>query len=977
MKGLTQFIVELRNSRDAEEEQKRINLELNNIRQKFLSNLNSYQKKKYVCKLIYMYLAGYQEETHFGLQHAFTLAESSDYLEKLLGYLAISVLYARKGAPLSFFELLLSLTHQQLVKDLRANSEDINCLALLFIASNFNTISRPWELAVADSAQEWRDLIEMLYGLCVSPIAKPITRKKAILALLVMLKLCPLVVVENDNWIPRLITLIDDSDPSVILCLVPLITFLLDLKPQYAKSIVPSIATRLYALVVDKACPEDYFYYDVPAPWLVIKLLQLLEHFFLDLELSSLILDHQTVTKLRQLVSKSIQNALKVMKGQPNRNSQSSILFQAVSLAIFLDASTDAIEGAIRALVQLLDSSETNTRYLALDALIKLSARSNFTAPFKEYMEKIFLSLHDKDVSVRRKSVDLLYTVCDAGTYTQIISKLLDYFPIADLGLKVDISVKVAVLAEKYATDSIWYVSTMLRLLLIGGKSSKTNAGLGDISSAGEVWERIVQIIVNNEDLQKKACKYIVNLLKKPANGNLAENLVKVAAIILGDYGHLLVEDDTKFSARSQFQILYESYFKTTLVTRPIIMSTFLKFVVRYPTEEFIPEILDLFEAECNSLDLEIQTRAHEYLKVSSLMVSGGELDVAFVKSVIRPLPPFEIKKSSLIDYLGSVNVIGTNKSSSMINVLRIPKPGVRSEIPRKQDSGSPNSGLSDGEDLYDEEDPFGDSTPSVPQLSPNWYAGYHRMLQYDAGIFYEDQLIKLTYRTVKEGSSIGVQFTIINNAAKTAEAKITALTVLEIHNLSKKEDPNYIITMTQVPDLTIAYKGTMEFEIKVRNVVENHESPIISLSYKCSGSFNTLNLKIPVVFMKTLTGTTLPSLDDFKKRWLQIGELLGTTQGEARGTLTTNHRYTTSNVSRVLLRLGFAIVHCTPDTSAGCLVMGAGILHSVKSNYGVLVTVKSSDETARVFEAVVRCTGGGVPGIILETLEEIFDGKF
>ena len=52
MRGLVQFIADLRNARARELEEKRINKELANIRQKFKQgSLNGYQKKKYVCKV--------------------------------------------------------------------------------------------------------------------------------------------------------------------------------------------------------------------------------------------------------------------------------------------------------------------------------------------------------------------------------------------------------------------------------------------------------------------------------------------------------------------------------------------------------------------------------------------------------------------------------------------------------------------------------------------------------------------------------------------------------------------------------------------------------------------------------------------------------------------------------------------------------------------------------------------------------------
>ena len=52
MRGLVQFIADLRNARARELEEKRINKELANIRQKFKDgNLSGYHKKKYVCKV--------------------------------------------------------------------------------------------------------------------------------------------------------------------------------------------------------------------------------------------------------------------------------------------------------------------------------------------------------------------------------------------------------------------------------------------------------------------------------------------------------------------------------------------------------------------------------------------------------------------------------------------------------------------------------------------------------------------------------------------------------------------------------------------------------------------------------------------------------------------------------------------------------------------------------------------------------------
>lgn len=1028
-----------------EEENKRINLEMNNIQHKFSSaqSLNGYQRKKYICKLMYIYMLGFTDAKELGMGESLRLMESTSFSEKQVGYLAMSVFANREATQLvrEYMGELMETMHGVLLGDLQSNNEDANCLAIQFIGSKFNVfhdgdfLSDPVVRESDEMSREWLELIDIVYSLSCSPIQGPLIRKKAALGLLSLLRLYPQVIVSNNNWIPRLLTLVDDKDLGVVTSCIPLIKFLITIRPQFAKSVVPTIANRLYGLVIENTCPGLYYYYKSPAPWLIIKLLQIVEHFFLlttedanrhrvpILQVTDI--DAQTLTYLRQVVSRSIHNASRPIKGLPNRNSQSAILFQAVSLAVFLDASPDAIVGAINASLLLLDANETNTRYLALDALIKLSARASpdnknhsVTQRLDQHLLKLFELLYDKDISVRRKSLDLLYTICNPQTYETIINKLLHYFPYADFSLRSEIAIKIAVLAERFATDSTWYVTTMLKLISIGGGNSN---GASYISN--EVWERIVQIIVNNESLQQKSCKLIIDLLQNPLETNghknsqpvinpILESLIKVAAFILGEFGQIADEDEEtdhepvsnpeEYSPFTQYQLLYDAYFRVSLVVRAMLISTFFKFFVKFPKEDFIADIVDLFEAETQSIDTEIQTRAFEYLKLTT-DADNRKLALA----AIRPLPIFEKKTSVLMSRIGSVQKIAStrNRSTSFVNALKISNGNAGTVTSNRLSLNNNSSDHLASRQLYNhypstssvvlpstkEEDddlsdnnstqdsnPFGDDDNKFSViLSPNWYSGYHRMCHYDAGIFYENQLIKIVYRIIKHGPQLGIQFTIINNSAKTTGTDITNLTVLDIETLTKAEDPNYILNLKQLPKLTVADKTTMQIDIKIRNVVENNESPILLLTFMCGGSFNQLNLKFPVILLKTVSSTAMTELDDYKKRWSQIGELLGAEQGESVARVSTTHRYNSSNVVRLMSRLGFAVVYSSPDDSdQGILVKSAGILHTQKSKYGVLATTKSVDSIGRQFEVVVRCTGGGIPDIITSTLKEIMEGK-
>lgn len=948
MKGLTQFIVDLRSTKDSHEENKRINLEINNIQQKFNSNLNSYQKKKYVCKLMYIYLLGYTDMVDFGIKEARELISGSTYQEKQLGYLAINLLNEYKPPDLIMDHLdqVLDLVYSTLIRDLQSEHEDINCVALNFICSHFNVNDDNTNNIQPHG--NWQELIDMVYSCCTSPLTSNLIKKKASITLYILLKLYPQVVIINTTWIPRLLSLLDNENLGVVVSSLPLIELLIKLQPKFIKSILSSISNKLYTLIIERNCPPTYFYYDCPAPWLVIKLLRLIETFYMTPShqthepiLSIADLNDSVLAQLRKIVSKSILIASEPLQGLPNRNCQLAILFQAVSLAVFLNASPDAIDGAIHALLSLLDSYDTNTKYLALDALIKLTSRSNqLESKFDDQLPQIYQLLNDKDVSVRKKSLDLIVTVCNPKSYNNIIDKLLDYFPLSDFQIKPDLAIKIAILTENFAVDSTWYVTTMLKLLSIGGGYNSN--GISYISN--EVWERIVQIIINNVELQLKSCKLIINLLKTASSNNKAnpgvvpESLVKVAAIILGEFGDQADQlPDHKIG--TQFQLLYEAYFKVSLITRAMLLSTFLKFLVKFPDNDFQFDIVDLFEAESQSIDLEIQTRAYEYLQLATMKSNP------LANEIIKPLPYYSRKESVLMTRIGMNNThIKRNRSLVLSNVI-------------KQDT----------------ENPF-EETNKI-NLSSNWYPGYLRMLHYDAGIFYENQLIKITYRFVKDGYKLNLKLTVINNSFKSLGTNITGFKVLSMETGTDRENPTYVIDICESPEPSFSNKTTLEFEIKIRNIVEIEENPIVTFTFTCGGSFNQLNLKFPIVLLKSISSTSTPTVDEFRKRWLQIGEQLGVEKGEHANQVTASHRANSSNIVRLLNRCGFVVVHSTQDDDEALLVLGTGILHTQNSNYGILVSMKSVD--GKSFDVNVRCTGGGVAEIVSLELKEVLEGSF
>ena len=53
------------------------------------------------------------------------------------------------------------------------------------------------------------------------------------------------------------------------------------------------------------------------------------------------------------------------------------------------------------------------------------------------------------DISIRRRALDLLFTMCTKASAPDICSELLKYLEIADFSLRDELVLKLAILAER------------------------------------------------------------------------------------------------------------------------------------------------------------------------------------------------------------------------------------------------------------------------------------------------------------------------------------------------------------------------------------------------------------------------------------------------------------------------------------------------------------------------------------------------
>ncbi|CAM4618626.1 unnamed protein product [Lepidochelys kempii] len=115
--------------------------------------------------------------------------------------------------------------------------------------------------------------------------------------------------------------------------------------------------------------------------------------------------------------------------------------------------------------------------------------------------------------------------------------------------------------------------------------------------------------------------------------------MVKVGGYILGEFGNLIA-GDPRSSPLVQFNLLHSKFHLCSVATRALLLSTYIKFINLFPeTKGTIQEVLRS-DSQIRNADVELQQRAVEYLKLSSI----ASTDV--LATVLEEMPPFPERES-------------------------------------------------------------------------------------------------------------------------------------------------------------------------------------------------------------------------------------------------------------------------------------------------------------------------------------------
>ncbi|XP_064226359.1 AP-2 complex subunit alpha-2 isoform X1 [Aotus nancymaae] len=931
MRGLAVFISDIRNCKSKEAEIKRINKELANIRSKFKGDkaLDGYSKKKYVCKLLFIFLLGH--DIDFGHMEAVNLLSSNRYTEKQIGYLFISVLVNSNSE-------LIRLINNAIKNDLASRNPTFMGLALHCIAS---VGSR--EMAEAFAGE--------IPKVLVAGDTMDSVKQSAALCLLRLYRTSPDLVPMGD-WTSRVVHLLNDQHLGVVTAATSLITTLAQKNPEEFKTSVSLAVSRLSRIVTSASTDlQDYTYYFVPAPWLSVKLLRLLQCYPPPEDPAV----RGRLTECLETILNKAQEPPKSKKVQ-HSNAKNAVLFEAISLIIHHDSEPNLLVRACNQLGQFLQHRETNLRYLALESMCTLASSEFSHEAVKTHIETVINALKtERDVSVRQRAVDLLYAMCDRSNAPQIVAEMLSYLETADYSIREEIVLKVAILAEKYAVDYTWYVDTILNLIRIAG----------DYVSE-EVWYRVIQIVINRDDVQGYAAKTVFEALQAPA---CHENLVKVGGYILGEFGNLIA-GDPRSSPLIQFNLLHSKFHLCSVPTRALLLSTYIKFVNLFP--EVKPTIQDVLrsDSQLRNADVELQQRAVEYLRLSTV----ASTDI--LATVLEEMPPFPERESSILAKLkkkkgpSTVTDLEDTKRERSVDVNGGPEPAPASTSAVSTPSPSadllglgaappapagPQSSSGSGGLLVDV---FSDSASAVAPLAPGSEDNFARFVCKNNGVLFENQLLQIGLKS-EFRQNLGRMFIFYGNKTSTQFLNFTPTLIC-----SDDLQP-HLNLQTKPVDPTVEGGAQVQQVVNIECVSDFMEAPVLSIQFRYGGTFQNVSVQLPITLNKFFQPTEMAS-QDFFQRWKQLSN----PQQEVQNIFKAKHPMDTEVTKAKIIGFGSALLEEVDPNPAN--FVGAGIIHTKTTQIGCLLRLEPNLQ-AQMYRLTLRTSKEAVSQRLCELLSAQF----
>ena len=341
-------------------------------------------------------------------------------------------------------------------------------------------------------------------------------KKKALLALHRLLQLDSSIAPDVER---HLIDKLGYKEPSVMVAALCGLHELARSNPTPYRNLVHYF-TNILKQASEGKLGRAWDYHRAPAPFVQIELLRLLALLGAG--------DPEASANMKAVIIEVWRRADALASTVGN-----ALVFECVKTATAIHLDDSLLAMALQSAQRFLHSKENNNlRYAGIDILSRLV--DGDPARVEQYQLAIVECLRSPDVTLKRKTLDLLFKMAGPGNVEVVADEVLAYLKEGgdDVGPRKQAAVQLVEIAEHLAPSSQWFVDTMTSLL--EGSSSDVAP-----SEAADALLKVVSEGIDGEDLGQHAAlrrsvvgKYIT-LLDRP---KLPSPLLRVACLILGQY---------------------------------------------------------------------------------------------------------------------------------------------------------------------------------------------------------------------------------------------------------------------------------------------------------------------------------------------------------------------------------------------------------------------------------------------------------
>ena len=469
-----------------------------------------------------------------------------------------------------------------------------------------------------------RDLFTQIETLLST--ANPYIRRKAALC---AMRICRKVPDLQEHFVEKAKLLLSDRNHGVLLCGLTFVTSMCEADEveggeegivDMFRPLTGGLVRTLKGLASSGYAPE-HDVNGITDPFLQVKILRLLRVLGRG--------DARTSELINDILAQVATNT------ESAKNVGNSILYESVLTILEIEADSGLRVLGVNILGKFLTNKDNNIRYVALNTLIKVVAVEPNAV--QRHRNTILECLRDPDISIRRRALDLSFTLINESNVRVLIRELLAFLEVADNEFKPIMTSQIGVAADRFAPTKRWHVDTMLRVLKLAGNYVKE-----------QILSSFVRLIATTPDLQTYSVQKLYVALKDDIT---QEALTLAGTWVVGEYGDALLrggqyeEEELVQEVKESDMVdllltILNSAYATQIVTEYIVTSA-MKLTSRLKDPSQVDRVRRLLSNRTSDLSTEIQQRAVEY---GNLFAYD---DIR--RGVLERMPPPEIREEQRV----------------------------------------------------------------------------------------------------------------------------------------------------------------------------------------------------------------------------------------------------------------------------------------------------------------------------------------